>query len=212
MSGKDGVLYGTTSGAGGGTAFALTAPAVLSYAWTETVLHRFTGASAGGEPLGGLIVDDHGNLYGTTVSEGSAGYGVVFELIRPASPGGAWTYSILYSFGSQTTTDSVPSPSFSARWRDLRRNDFRRKRSLIGRHRLSVSALADTWSETVLHSFVGYPSDGRTPAVLAGSNGKLYGTTGTVFELIPPAAAGAPWTETILHDFGSTATAEAPLP
>jgi len=68
-----------------------------------------------------------------------------------------------------------------------------------------------SWTETVLHSFVGYPSDGANPygGLVLGSDGTLYGTTfvggasdfGTVFALQPPVTPGGPWTETVLYSF-----------
>ncbi len=47
----------------------------------ETVLHRFSGLDGSG-PLGGVILDGAGNLYGTTFSGGLDGAGVVFKLGR----------------------------------------------------------------------------------------------------------------------------------
>jgi uncharacterized repeat protein (TIGR03803 family) len=78
-----GNLYGTTSfgGANGwGTVFELS-PA-SGGGWTETVLYSFGLPSSGdGEsPLGALIFDPAGNLYGTTDEGGAYGYGTVFEL------------------------------------------------------------------------------------------------------------------------------------
>jgi hypothetical protein len=50
-------------------------------AGTETVLHTFTGGAGGANPVGGLIRDTAGNLYGTTQDGGSgSGVGLVFEL------------------------------------------------------------------------------------------------------------------------------------
>lgn len=77
-----GNLYGTTQGSRGveGTVFKLTR---RSDDWGLTVLHRFTGGSDGGNPLGALVLDSAGNLYGTTLLGGSTtegGYGVVFEI------------------------------------------------------------------------------------------------------------------------------------
>ena len=73
-----------------------------------------------------------------------------------------------------------------------------------------VGVLADP-TETVLHFFSGQPSDGAVPfsSLIADSAGHLYGTTyaggatnyGTVFELSPPASAGAAWTATVLYSF-----------
>jgi uncharacterized repeat protein (TIGR03803 family) len=51
----------------------------------ETVLHSFTGGSDGAFPIAGVVMDNHGNLYGTTESGGASCYtnytcGVVFKL------------------------------------------------------------------------------------------------------------------------------------
>jgi uncharacterized repeat protein (TIGR03803 family) len=76
-----GDLYGTTYGGGAnslGTAFELT-PAAGGI-WTENILANFSfGAPA--SPAGGLTLDGHGNLYGTTVQGGSTGFGTVFEIM-----------------------------------------------------------------------------------------------------------------------------------
>jgi uncharacterized repeat protein (TIGR03803 family) len=47
--------------------------------WNYSVLHRFTG-SDGANPAAALILDQKGNLYGTTTLGGAGGYGVVFEI------------------------------------------------------------------------------------------------------------------------------------
>jgi hypothetical protein len=69
-----GNLYGTTSG-GNGNVFELSPPGPASNAWTETVLHAFTGGADGDSPSGGLIFDSQGNLYGTTTQGGAKGGG-----------------------------------------------------------------------------------------------------------------------------------------
>lgn len=69
----------------------------LSYsqsAWTESVLHSFTGAPDGKFPSLNLVFDSVGNLYGTT-SNGGTGCGTVFELMPSGS---GWTESLPYSF------------------------------------------------------------------------------------------------------------------
>ncbi|MGB9197871.1 MAG: choice-of-anchor tandem repeat GloVer-containing protein [Terriglobales bacterium] len=76
---KAGNLYGTTynggngNGSGDGTVFE------ISPSGTHTVLHTFTGGADGAVPDAGLILDKHGNLYGTTLG-GGIGFGVVYEL------------------------------------------------------------------------------------------------------------------------------------
>jgi uncharacterized repeat protein (TIGR03803 family) len=79
---KAGNLYGTTTAGGTascgcGVVYKL-APG-FNGKWTYTVLHRFTGADGAG-PNANLILDDKGNLYGTTTTGGAGGYGVAFEL------------------------------------------------------------------------------------------------------------------------------------
>jgi hypothetical protein len=79
---------------------------------------------------------------------------------------------------------------------------------------LASASLAE-WKEKVLYSFQGGATDGAMPAggVVFDAAGNLYGATtqgfglcppaqcGSVFQLIPPAKQGDPWTETVLHVF-----------
>ena len=100
-----GRLFGTTSGGGRhglGTVFALT-PSGSGY--TERILHSFRGyPHDGNEPLGALIENSTGDLFGTTAIGGDGpcadsgirfGCGAVFEL-RPATQG--YTSRLLHSF------------------------------------------------------------------------------------------------------------------
>jgi len=76
-----GNIYGTTSGITStnyGTIFELVAP-VGKGAYKEKIIRAFNNTD-GGEPVGGLILDGAGNIYGTTILGGSNGYGVVFEV------------------------------------------------------------------------------------------------------------------------------------
>ncbi|HLY05862.1 MAG TPA: choice-of-anchor tandem repeat GloVer-containing protein [Rhizomicrobium sp.] len=78
-----GNLYGTTRGGGGGSACGDEGCGTifkLAPDGTETVLYAFKGGSDGGEPYGGVTADSVGNLYGTTITGGDVGFGVVFEL------------------------------------------------------------------------------------------------------------------------------------
>src|ERR1035438_4640570 len=73
-----GNLYGTTTAGGNkstkcapwtglpgcGVVFKLTP--TKDGSWKETVLHAFTAGEDGGVPVGGVILDSAGNLYGTT--------------------------------------------------------------------------------------------------------------------------------------------------
>jgi uncharacterized repeat protein (TIGR03803 family) len=95
--GKDGSLYGTTYYAGAndqGTVYQLTNS---SGAWTETVLYNFKGGSDGSSPIGALVSDAAGNLYGTT-SDGGSGCacGVVFKVSHRSN--GSWAETVPYRF------------------------------------------------------------------------------------------------------------------
>ena len=69
------------------------------------------GGSDGAVPLGGVIFDQAGNLYGTTSTGGidgaacSTGCGTVFKL-APSS--GAWTESVLYEFAGANGDGGLP--------------------------------------------------------------------------------------------------------
>jgi uncharacterized repeat protein (TIGR03803 family) len=47
---------------------------------TETVLHNFVEYTDGGIPVGGLVMDSQGNLYGTTEVGGTHGVGTVYKI------------------------------------------------------------------------------------------------------------------------------------
>jgi uncharacterized repeat protein (TIGR03803 family) len=51
-----------------------------SGAWTETVLHQFTGRRDGGNSYATLVFDAGGKLYGTAYDGGPRGAGVVFDV------------------------------------------------------------------------------------------------------------------------------------
>jgi uncharacterized repeat protein (TIGR03803 family) len=89
-----GNLFGATTngGTGGaGTIFELTPSGP---AWIFTVLYSFVGQPNCG-PYGDLVLDNAGNLYGTTLCTGSSGMGTVFKL---GPSGGGWTYTSVHNF------------------------------------------------------------------------------------------------------------------
>ncbi|MGB8010018.1 MAG: choice-of-anchor tandem repeat GloVer-containing protein [Terriglobales bacterium] len=112
-----GNLYGVTQFGGAnnlGTVFQLTPSA--GGAWTETVLHSFTGVGDGEQPQAGLAIDGAGNLYGTTSFGGDPNpgseCGTVFEL-SPSSSG--WTFAVLHTFTGQDGCSPQADLSF---WSD----------------------------------------------------------------------------------------------
>ncbi len=201
-----GNLYGTTQYGGSqdeGAVFQL-APA-SGGKWTESVIYSFTGKSDGMNPLGGLIFDSAGNLYGTT-SRGASGSGTIFTLIPGA--GGKWKLKVLHKF--KGTTGGVPSAGLVF---DPAGNLYGTTAEGGAHESGTVFQLAPgtngKWTFKSLHSFNPNGHDGTDP--LAGltldAAGNLYGTTyagganadGVVFELTP--GSNGKWTETIIHTF-----------
>jgi uncharacterized repeat protein (TIGR03803 family) len=75
-----GNLYGTAFQLGSnnvGLVFKLTPS---NGGWTYTLLHEFSVGDGGDFPVGGLVLDAQGNLYGTAGGGGAYGWGVVWEI------------------------------------------------------------------------------------------------------------------------------------
>src|SRR5260370_3450801 len=84
---------------GFGTVFKLSPQA--GGGWTQTVLHNFNATGTDGQnPIGGLILDSAGNLYGTTQLGGAYGKGTAFQLLPQA--GGGFPEKMPPSFGNGT--------------------------------------------------------------------------------------------------------------
>src|SRR6185295_13357259 len=78
----DGNLYGNALQGGVnnlGAVFRLGPPVVPRGRWTESVIYSFNGTD-GTLPIGRLIFDDEGALYGTTSGGGAREGGTVFRL------------------------------------------------------------------------------------------------------------------------------------
>jgi len=129
-----GNLYGTTTvggtGAcvgGCGVVFELS-PSPSGDTWTERVLYNFPAIGSGEDAAGGtggnVILDGRGNLYGTTfVGGGPNSSGAVFELKRPAQPGGTWTYHVIHSFSDPSEmVQPNGRADLRSRWHSLRDN------------------------------------------------------------------------------------------
>jgi uncharacterized repeat protein (TIGR03803 family) len=221
---KNGVLYGTTysGGANGlGCIFSLTP--VAGGAWQEAVLYSFSGPD-GAYPLSTLTPGHSGEFYGTT-SSGGGGAGTVFELSPPTVPGGAWTEQVLYSFSSSSRNPQNVSPNGNV----ILDSNGSLYVTMQGSPTRSGTALglvialtppnsgSGSWIEHELFGFgpdVGWAGGAMPLAGVVSLNGSLFGTTytegdsscgttgcGAVYQLTPPAQAGAEWTETTLHTF-----------
>jgi uncharacterized repeat protein (TIGR03803 family) len=169
------------------------------------VVHTFAGGTDASRPDAGVIRDEQGNLYGTTIDGGTYGDGTVFKVGRHG------TETVLHSFAGGTDGMSPEDVLL----RDAAGNLF--GTALYGGASSNcgtfgcgtVFKLSADGSETLLYTFLG-EADGAFPSGLIEDNeGNLYGTAeaggdlqgcsglscGVVFEVTPDG------TETVLHTF-----------
>jgi uncharacterized repeat protein (TIGR03803 family) len=203
---NSGYLYGTTQSGGAngdGTVFELTP--TKKGTWKESILLSLAGSSDGEKPRGALVLDG-GNLYGTTQTGGPDGAGTVFELTPQA--GGSWKEVVLWSFDGADGSD--PGALITDNNSNLYSMTANGGTSNDGTVFELTTETGGSWSESILHNFVG--TDGATPeaGLIMDTDGNLLGTTngggahgdGTVFELTPNGAA------TDLYDFGNNGAAD----
>ena len=187
-----GNLYGTASGGGASGAGVVFK---LDKSGNETVLYSFTGGVDGGGPLGGVILDSKGNLYGTTNGGGASGAGVVFKIDKSGNE------TALYSF----TGGADGGFPLAGVILDPKGNLYGTTNGGGASNAGVVFKIDKSGNETVLYTFTG-GADGGSPlwVVLArDSAGNLYGTTvaggasnaGVVFKVDPTGR------ETVLYSF-----------
>jgi uncharacterized repeat protein (TIGR03803 family) len=212
-----GNLYGVLGGANRSSIFQLSPSS--NGTWTKTMVYDFISPTDG-DYIGGMFIDAHGNLYGTTETGGTAGCkcGTVFEL-SPSS--GTWTHTILYSFAGAGGTDGSPlnvtmdsnGNLFGATAYGQQAGNCRSEGDGCGAVFELQPGANGQWTETILYDFESkgvmvYPS-----ALVIDSHQNLYGTgfygggksqtcyqgCGFVFEISP--SGNGQWTETDLYDF-----------
>jgi uncharacterized repeat protein (TIGR03803 family) len=182
--GKGGALYGVAPQGGAhdyGVVFALLPQS--DGTWVEKNLYAFTGADGDANPLGGLLVDSKGDLYGVATD--------VFELV--AGQDGSWTRNKLHTF-TGTPDGAYPEAALIS---DSSGNLYGTTNT-GGAHTGTVFELipgaGGNWNEKILHRFSPNGPDGVFPyssSLAMDASGNLYGTTpsggtqnaGVVFEV-----------------------------
>jgi uncharacterized repeat protein (TIGR03803 family) len=204
--------YGGSSGFG--TIFAVHPQGSM---WTEELIWQFNGPD-GAYPLGGVLLDSEGNLFGTTWG-GGAPYtrGTVFEL-SPKS-GGAYSLQTIYNFPQDNdwgypqaalaidasgnlygVSSSPPPPTPSA--------------TPVA---FELSPVGNDWKIAILYTFAEWSARfsrvyGSPSGFTLDAAGNLYGVTnvggtqcnlpgcGVVYELSPP-TSGSQWSHKVLYQF-----------
>jgi uncharacterized repeat protein (TIGR03803 family) len=201
-----GNLYGTTVEGGSsnclrgcGSVFKLNSTG--SEKWVLTVLHDFQGEPRdGSNPVTSVVLDDAGNVYGTTpvggtdICNGNGGNyscGTVFE-ISPSGTG--WRETILHNFGY---TDGADPMGLT-----IDGNGNLYSTSYVGGEYhtgVAFELAGASHSFSVLYTFGQRKANGENPTggLIVDDLGNLYGTAEEmVFELTP--SSGGTWQETVL--------------
>jgi uncharacterized repeat protein (TIGR03803 family) len=202
LQASDGNFYGTTEFGGSnsnGTVFRMTPEG------TETSLYSFDLYHDGGNPLGWLVQDSNGDLYGTTSEGGTAGPSIDTGTVFKITPDGALT--TLYSFCSvdPSCTENGYGPVAGL----VLGSDG----NLYGTTGSTFFKISPTGALTTLYTFCGKPDsscaiDGWDPSggVIQANNGDFYGVAtfggahgdGTVFKITREGKL------TTLHSFNGT--------
>jgi uncharacterized repeat protein (TIGR03803 family) len=90
---KDGLVYKLTLGTNG--------------KYTRSTLYTFD--NQGDSPLGGVVLDASGNLYGTTSTGGAHDNGNVYELVAPTGSVKTYTFKSLFGFQTEDGNESEAS-------------------------------------------------------------------------------------------------------
>jgi uncharacterized repeat protein (TIGR03803 family) len=216
-----GNFYGTAEGGAYGVVFKLARG--KSGTWTENVIHDFAGGTTDATyPIGALILDLAGNLYGVAQG-GTYNLGAVFKL-SPTKSG--WSETLLHSFAPGYGDGSFPQAGlaidaagnlYGATSEGGNSNCYTSGGGWIGCGTVfEISPQSNsTWKESILYNFQEL-SDGGFPtsALVLDKAGNLYGTTqyggggncyyggcGVVFELSK--GSSGVWSETVLYSFSS---------
>jgi uncharacterized repeat protein (TIGR03803 family) len=194
--------------------------------WTTKLIYRFQLGADGHWPVGGLVMDSSGNLYGMTQGGGTNlcqdGYdlfscGTVFELSPNGS--GGWSEKIIYNFSEKDgfypqwglILDSAGNLYGTTAFGGSKQNENKGVGTVF-----ELRPSGEGWTYRVLHSFHSGTTDGWVPSgpLVSDAAGNLYGETlfggqaaigfqsgnGIIFGLIHTASG---WKEEILFDFGS---------
>ncbi len=173
---KNGNLYGETGGGGINCGDAPSGCGVvfkLAPDGTETVLYTFQGGSDGELPRGSLLMDNAGNLYGTTLGGGGApcNCGTVYRL----APSG--TETVLHAFQAHSDGGLPEAGLIADKAGNLYGTTYAGgSTNCKGAGCGIVFKVAPDGTETVLFAFSARHGRNPTAALLKGKNGLLYGT------------------------------------
>jgi uncharacterized repeat protein (TIGR03803 family) len=198
---QDGNMFGTT-------------PSLQSYGdvyelqpsnggWTQSVIFTFADLSTGTQPVGDLIRDQSGKLYGVTFTGGANDDGVVYQLVPSGS---GWTENVLHIFDHNSDGANPGGGLLLDKAGNLYGTTGGNGGWGVGTVFMLTPA-GGTWNETILHNFE--RNENPEASITMDTAGNLYGTTlmggqdgaGTIFKMTPGSGG---WTYTVLKEFNGT--------
>ena len=177
----------------------------------EQVLYSFYDSGGSVLPEAGVISDASGDLYGVTFYSGAYGMGTVYKLTRN---GGAWQETILHSFNIDGVDGFFPTGKlvFDSAGNLYGTTQFGGTGNCsnglgCGTAFKLAPASDGSWTETILHDFLGTDGWQVYAGLTFDLSGNLYGTTvnggafgwGTLYQLSPK--KNGTWTFHQLHQF-----------
>src|SRR5438270_1720454 len=171
---------------------------------TEKVIHTFNPTPHGYYPLGTVVADQLGNLYGTARYGGTYDAGVLYKATQNSQ--GKWTQSVLYNFLGGTGAYAPYQVVFDSAGNLYGFSYVGGTFGFGTAVKLSPNAQG-VWSATVLYNFPGTgPETVLTSLIVIDASGNLYGILGganreSVFQLSP--SSNGTWTKTVVYDFVS---------
>jgi hypothetical protein len=205
-----GALYGTQFSSGTfdeGLAFKLTPGPNGEF--RATTLYSFGATTADSAwPYGPLTMDMAGNLYGVSYGGGANKFGTAYKLTAPATEGGLWSNSVLYSFG-EGEQGCIPEGNVVLD-RSGRLYGLTSGCGALGNGVFFQLTPTESgpWLESILHAFSSTDGGGGSPSLALDTHANVfYGTSyyaggfGVAYQIAPPVTRGGAWTDTVLHSF-----------
>ncbi len=180
--------------------------------WILNPLYAFGAPPDGNFPQARVIIGPDGNLYGTTTSGGTVGYGTVFKLSPPPNACESalcpWRETVLHSFqgGSDGAMPQLGDLVFDQQGNLYGTTPYGGPGGAGVVYQLTPSG--GGWTESILYQF---GENGEQPfaGLIFDTAGNLYGVTalggahggGTAYKMTP---SGSGWTLSVIYNFAAS--------